>query len=108
MNPDLFITIAFALIAAAFAVAGLFIARYERRHAPPQAEEDAESGHDPMAAGSISGEHGGTVVTGSTLSRTTTGDGRGAPPPPRGPGRETDERAPAHRGERRQHARLQG
>jgi hypothetical protein len=31
MNPDLFITIAFAALAAAFAVAGLLVARRERR-----------------------------------------------------------------------------
>jgi hypothetical protein len=31
MNPDLFITIVFAALAVAFAVAGFLIARHERR-----------------------------------------------------------------------------
>jgi len=108
MNADLFITIAFVSLAAVFAVAGLLVARHERRQTPPAAEDDAESGRDPMAARSSHGDHAGTVGTSSTLSRTTNGDGQGALPPPRGPGRELDGRAPAHPSERREHARLQG
>jgi hypothetical protein len=40
MDPDLFITIAFVALAVVFAIAGLLIARHERRMETPSRLED--------------------------------------------------------------------